>query len=1795
MQLINNRYKIEGIYGDYENATVYRASDLWNGNKKLLLKLFLDESQNIDIVQKISSDFLELSSVKHKNIISNHSFNIVSSIDNKLVRKNQFFYTKDFVDGVKLNYFFGKLSLYEILDIIVQLIEVADYLQFRGYVYQYITPDNIYVIKDNNNITVKVADLAEILEKKINNSYNDSHSFYLAPEVRLKQKSVDKSSDIYSIGMIFYSLLTGQQKEYLPNRSDNSYLSINTNQKYKIDALLEKMVNKETNLRTSNSDAIVKEINNIFETNCKLNVKDGRNELNFKTKIVGRDKEIRLIKYIDNQFENRCFNNNLVIVTGEEGIGKTRLLKEIEYGLRIKGRTIYSTNIPDDNTKELGPIIKILKQMINNCDTKLIDKYGSELVKILPDITSIKDVKPSSMLSGNRERLRLYDRICNFIVDTVNNRPTYIVIDNFHNSDFETINLINYIVNNNRGCPLLIVLSCNKDVMPNRKKFNNIIDEWSETEGVEELKLLRFNFEETAEMIKNVLGISFRPINFSTRVINDTLGNPRHIEETLKSLLAVGEIFINDSGCWDSKTKNYTKIHIPANVDEAIKRQLKLLNKELLGVAEYVSIFNTSVSKSIIGKIVNNQFTDIDEKINKLVSMKILEERVEDWGYTYDFYNKQLKTYIYQSIDQEKRTKFHKLAADILEEVYLRQNRGNTDELIYHYNLSNQIEKSIKQAISTAKKMRGLVGNFQLISLWENAYDLMKGRTNIDKVDVLVNLGGLCIIQGMNEKAFDYYREGLIDAQKLNAHKHIVVCNNGMADVFYRRKNIEVSEKYVLEAKKIADKYHDIEGTLECIRILNKINIAKGKYYDAIRDSEQYLSLALGEELYYYVGHFYNHIGISYAFTNQIERTRECFERSIDYFFKSGDFIESTRPINNLGAIYSDYYNDMNKAMEYYLQGLDICQKYHSFESEANFLNNIGELYIRDDQYEKAKDYVEKAETITREIEDESLLFMIQVNLATIYLNLGEYEKCYKYFLVVKNEFEKTFIEEQHISRYHNFLSIFYHKFGMYKESLDHAIMTKDKSKELDKKLILSSESRIALLNYTIEGVSDEKDIDRISLKYRKSNYIGDRRKHLLMFAYIAVQAGDIEYANRLLSEDEEASLMFTNAYIDAFREYVICLIDKDNDGLIELKNKIKGLHFNGLEYYVYLSLGDSHFKRKEYYKSANYYLAGLDLLYRLAKKIPNKHLQVSYIEKYCGKTVKNKINIITAVVKKQGIYNLEEKSFSIDMELEDYFDFTSMIELFNEEIFNLEYRENTNTKIKYIKNIEELISYFTYNYKANLELILDFVVQKTFANRAMIYVYNDHSDELETLVSTTENNFLPEKMQILSELRQESEGLLINRSFKHDNNNLFMLLPDDIKALMCVPILKIRSEHINVQTKDRRKKSKLTLHDDIIGYLYLDTDKLFNRFDTKRLKLIEVLSHLISLNMDNHNLKITSSVDKMTGAYTRKYFDLVFKEIINKAIKEESYFTIIMSDVDKFKNVNDTFGHQKGDEILSKVGKIILDSIRETDIVGRYGGEEFIIILSDSCEKDGKMVAEKIRKKVESTVLVSPEYPLTISMGVSMFPQHGQTIEELIEKADQALYKAKESGRNKSVVWSNDIGNSKNRLDKLAGIVTGNIVQDQRNALAMVEIINLLKEDVSREKKIHRFLGRIIEIIEGEQGILFTVNDKKIDRIYARQRFLDTWIKQPRYNKKIILRTIVDKNGEFLIDWEDIRDIDIITGKPNWQSLIVVPLIYNGMVKGVLQISVPIKEKEFDYNSYNFVNNIGNVIAAMI
>lgn len=167
-----------------------------------------------------------------------------------------------------------------------------------------------------------------------------------------------------------------------------------------------------------------------------------------------------------------------------------------------------------------------------------------------------------------------------------------------------------------------------------------------------------------------------------------------------------------------------------------------------------------------------------------------------------------------------------------------------------------------------------------------------------------------------------------------------------------------------------------------------------------------------------------------------------------------------------------------------------------------------------------------------------------------------------------------------------------------------------------------------------------------------------------------------------------------------------------------------------------------------------------------------------------------------------------------------------------------------------------------------------------------------------------------------------------------------------------------------------------------------------------------------------NRNLQRISYTDELTGVYNRRFFNLALEKELSRSERYQNSFSLAILDIDHFKRINDEHGHSSGDMVLSEIGRILGVNSRASDVVCRFGGEEFAVILPETGLDGGKHFAEKMLQSVrdcEFNFDDGSKAKITASAGVSVYPSGGGTFDELVSTADQALYRAKKEGRDRA------------------------------------------------------------------------------------------------------------------------------------------------------------------------------------
>jgi diguanylate cyclase (GGDEF)-like protein len=242
----------------------------------------------------------------------------------------------------------------------------------------------------------------------------------------------------------------------------------------------------------------------------------------------------------------------------------------------------------------------------------------------------------------------------------------------------------------------------------------------------------------------------------------------------------------------------------------------------------------------------------------------------------------------------------------------------------------------------------------------------------------------------------------------------------------------------------------------------------------------------------------------------------------------------------------------------------------------------------------------------------------------------------------------------------------------------------------------------------------------------------------------------------------------------------------------------------------------------------------------------------------------------------------------------------------------------------------------------------------------------------------------------ILGRVARTGERALVQNALP---GNLTGILPDS-RAVLCIPI---------------------TYGESLLGVLNIE-NRNENAFSPQDVLILNTLADLLATALHNafvfQKLQQQSITDGLTGIKTRRFFWEALSAEWKRASRSGRPFSVVLIDLDKFKEVNDAMGHFEGDLVLARVGRLLEQKSRQSNVVARYGGDEFIVLMPDTGSEQAQVLAERLRQWLASDPMLS-EHHITGSFGVASFPMHGFSIEDIIRVADSGMYVSKRSGGN--------------------------------------------------------------------------------------------------------------------------------------------------------------------------------------
>lgn len=1782
MELINNRYQLKQVLSSDLLGTVWHAVDLHHDQPVRLCVLSL-ESCSSEYGQDLMHRYIEMASVTHENLLTAYSLDRIHNLDNRIHPVSQYFYTSEYYDDSECISYLD-LTEAETVAVIRQLCYGLNYIHFRGYAYKYLNFGNVLLFRTEAGIQVRLKELPTVLHYREQlGAYSSDVEQFLSPET-VQGSQANAASDMYSLGVMLYYLIL--KLPFESNRFENFKKEAMTNDAQR---LVERMTFTNPAERLGTIQEFVEAAHSVLNMDFPFTDRHRYERLQTGILMVGRRKETERILDIIRKRMDLKTDIRAVLIQGESGIGKSRLMQELHYLINMGAFPCIQIGVPFQHTQGHFVFANILREIIRNqiISPELIKKYGAEVVKILPEMRDVWKVAPTDPLADEAERMRINNRVYSFVLEHVQSNPLVVLIDNIGDMSRQDFSVLEYLINTQRKLPLLFVLSVRDESAPRYPRIGS----WIQNGQCEVIALNKFGFTETVEMIQRILGIGEAPFSLAARLMTDAAGNPKAISEAIKTLFMYEYLRIEENRRWSDPSEAIGDLELSVSAEDHTEQEL-MFEPECRKVLDCISVFDSPAPQEVLEPMVGAYRDQIADILDRMVASRVLNRKLGDWGNTFDFYNKRLRKRILSEIPSATRLEYHRIAAESLEACCSQQNAPFMESLIHHLNGSLQLEKAAHYAQQLAKRMVQMNHNRQALEFYTMALRLRQDLKTNDLVPSLMSaLGDVHLRLNDSDKALQMFDQAAELAREQGQFK-------SWAEARIRSRSIRVRMK---DFGNFAEEYDDLvrqchendylEGALKAALTLSYIHLSFGRF-DAMRAlAESSLALARSGGMGDYIGLFLNEKGLCDMYTG---RTSDAFVA----FLESGTLLEKSEnpqnaiyPCNNLGILSMDYLGDIERGREYFLRAVASAERMNVVWGMDMLYANLSESYIKEHDYDTALDYLHKAGKLAEDARHYDIQFSIYISLCQSYLARCQYDEAYRYLSKLDYEYRNR--QGYALSSPAYFMC--HIRFAVEMRNLEEALEWYHRAYEEPLDLPDNMEFVFRLQKLMIDHLRNNGH-SHLSLESHLNTLIKVTtnpveirmiREVILDVALENLNKNQLVTVRNLLDLDQELIEGFDTLRLQTRRGMLSGVFESDQAAYYHGFMRHWNLEAAPVEHWhVHFVYGREMDAQKDAFNAILHYYYAMDALKSMALKVPEKYRDAFMLKDEMKVVLYRSLHLLVRRIIGGG-RKADAEMDAMPMDSRHYFEMQDEDRILsNNRFLQVVYRQYGRQFGFQAGSFEELVGLFGPDEQQNILYILKYMTQITFADRGFL-IFNKDIESIVDRIATEPEAPIPDLGRFASYMELESEGVLIRNA---DSKTL--QLSRKKESLIVLPISYPQEKPTLPSRRRYENRNRVGKN---LGYVILQSEKPFNNFTVKSFEQCRILARTMHAYVENYTLKHFSVIDRLTGTYLRKYMETRLMEEFERCKMQSQEISIIMADIDHFKNVNDVYGHQKGDEVLSNIGSLIRRSLRKGDFVGRYGGEEFMVVLPETSEIDAYKVCEKIRQMIEGALLLGDDTHLTMSFGIASFPTHGVMEEELIEKADQALYESKHMGRNRTTIWTSNIGVAKQRFDKLAGVLEGNISSDSRKIQAMVDILALIGRHIGWEGKLYDTLSILVDITEAQAGFLLRIQDGVIQRRFARSVGVDGFDRETHVPEAKVMQVLRNGYGDYFVDWENVRESQDESGIPDWNSYIIVPLVRNGDVCGAVVLSVPVSKKEFDFNTFNFVNTLGGVISVVL
>ncbi|MCL2247931.1 MAG: diguanylate cyclase [Oscillospiraceae bacterium] len=1724
MAIINNRYRIVEELERFDPSSLCLITDMAERGKEKAAYLFDEGLTAGELDEFYSGDFAVYKRLTHTHILKSYEIEKIKNIGGKRSGIPQYMLLSEHVDGfTTLLNSIGKIPRKSVLDLFISACQAVHYLHVKNVMHGSLNSLSVIITGKKR----KVLHLRDIASTKLlrhipgDSGYNTA--YFQAPEARLESAG-NVQTDIYSLGVVLFCLVADKGDISSDFKVDLA--------KFKgSDEFIEKamfIIEKATagvGTRYSSILQMVDDINDLFKTDYKAFRVAELEHLVLETKLVGRKSELETLVECTSNVTAQLSLKRHACISAEQGMGKTSLLRRLRNKLRLQDSTVFWSF--DNNGS--NAIQGLLKQLIEEGNSR----HNDDMIKYIVSVINGRAVDARTGHGGTS--------IVKFIYDCIKDRAVVIILDNLDDADIFTLDLVDKLETVCRK--LSIVFSFRRK--HTNKRLTVFMDRLSGSDSLTQVRLETLTRGETAELIKNVFFIRELSDEFTDAVFNSTGGNPFLIVETLKSFKANRIIYVDENdGKWQTSLEiyDYDKIPMPTRLEQAARQQAKKLSRTDYKMLEVISLFeNLQPTKKRLNAVLLVDAKKLSSRLSALVKDGILYAAEE--AKTFSIVNKSFGEFLSSSIEPILARELHLRIANALlaEEVH---SADVLSEIIYHLEILGEDKKLpiCYENLADKNAEAGFFGN--AIPFYNKALEIYRKTGNKHReIDIRLKLGDALMLDTKALQALEcmeWVVRKTRDFGLVEKHVRALIkkceCYGTlfMEDKNSRLVNARIDAKF--EDKGFREASMELYMDYLMARLSGTTSNASTEEFRV--EAEYALSVCLeGRSDIKAIA--LRRLSLHYLFTGDFKKAIELARQSVDVANSTDNEKIQIECLQGLALLYVNTRNG-ELANSIYEELLSRNQDPKSLY--GILLGKIGNDYAYHYELGRAIENIGPLKDVAALVGvnpyTQSIALFAKLFLdADLYTQAEDLILSCASFVEDDNERRATtnFLTTNHMCWYYMFIG----NLQMAETTLERVRKFKQGSM-LFQQMYNELASFLSVLLEVQSENPDNKDISAHIKAAAETMLFKDAFgpmdiSDVFYFLIWVCRHGYFEQAvptlKLLLAQAEK--VQYISPYLEIKLLYIRSLLQNESEKRLSL-NKAYKLAVSKKQYLLQALICRDLSKLEQH---TNTYLA-LDYAVRACEAAQN-------ILKNSPK------NSREMMAKHYNLFELFEGFIllSNDASMDELIDKMTAEGVFSEMSADEGFRAGTRRRffaelpVK-IETQKDLLRNLSDNAKENLHLFAEYFSAVTCATKCFIVV-DDTYHEFRAIASKDGNLNMQGGEHILKHAKILSHDILITGEYSAAAASKNML-PESVKAALCLP---------------------MQITGGVKGYIYACSDSVFHNINSKSLEECKELINPLVMNISMYLNHAKSLLDKLTEVLNRTHLDLAIESSVKRATNTGTPLSVIMLDVDKFKEVNDLFGHSTGDTVLRGIGRVLRDNVRRDNTsIGRYGGEEFMVVCDGADIKDAELVAERVRQEIEKAALLGTKRSVTASLGVATFAHGEDTVESLISKADNALYFSKANGRNKTTVYSSalDIGEKQTSPNK--GIISGDIIKDAMRMRMTLEVLDITKSTMTEAEKQTVILDKIKQIAEADEAMYISMNTAP-----------PSFAKGNGTKASLISSAVAKKKPTILTEEQE-----------NGMSMAAIPQTQAGEVSGILFLSTLAKKRKFKADDIGLLTDLG-------